>query len=102
MELPGAQGNRLATIQSTKIFSWDGKKLTKQTLQILSIQARSTVQKLAGIHHVGRATFMHVNGQPRVFADEGPGGGSVIKMNMGQENSIQIGYTETLALELLP
>jgi len=102
VELPGPQRNPLATIHSTKILRWNGKKLTKQALQIFSIQARSTVEELAGIHHVGRAAFVHVNDEPRVFSDEGPRGGSVIEMNMGQENSIQIRDAKALALELSP
>ena len=54
----------------------------EEALHFVPLQARGAVEEFGRIIHVSRAARVDVNAEARIFADERPGGPSVIHVDM--------------------
>ena len=77
------------------------QKFAEQALHVVPVQARGATKKFGWVNHVGNAARVDVNLKAGILADERPGGTSVIKMDVSQEDSAEIGNIESVSGELL-
>ena len=100
-DLAGSLSERLSSMEDRKIRLRNRQKLAEQTLQAFSIEPRSTAQKLSRVDQVLCAARMHIDFQAWILADECSGRGSVVQMNMSQQDGAEISDAHTFPFQLL-
>ena len=100
-KLAGSLSESLSSVKDRKIRRRNRQKVAEQTLQAVSIEPRSTAQKLSWVDHVLRAARMDIDFQARILADERSGRGGMVQMNMSQQDGVEIGNAHTFSLKLL-
>ena len=89
-----------ATGENLQILGRNGKEFAEHGLHGVAIEAASAAEEFFGIGHVRRADFVDVNLERGVFADERAAGASVIEVDVGEENEIEVADGETARGEL--
>src|SRR6202158_4809398 len=86
----------LAALERSHILLRHRNKFTPQPIDLITVQACSTFEQTCGVHHVRRASLMHIYPKPGIFSHQRPGRTRMIEMNMGQENRRQVGNSNSL------
>jgi hypothetical protein len=100
LELMRTESEALAAFEWIEVYGGNRQKFAEQLLQILSVETRSTLKKPGRVDHVGHSTRVDIDLQVRVLANERAGGGSMVKMDMSQEDGGEIGNGYAMLLEL--
>jgi hypothetical protein len=102
LQFARAERKSLAALEHVEIFLGYRQKVAEQTPHIVAIKALGTGEQIRGVSHMICAAHMNINLQMRIFLDKGTGGASVVKMNVGQKNGLQVIEGAMVNSKLLP
>lgn len=97
-----AARNSLAAFEHVEIFLGYRQKVAEQTSHVVAIKALGTGEQIRGVGHMICAAGVNIDLQMRIFLDKGTGGASVVEMNVGQKNGLQVTEGAMVNSKLLP
>src|SRR6516164_5462566 len=100
LKLPRAEGKDFAAFKDLEILVRHREELTIEALHLFPVKPGSATKKLGGISHMHCAPGVDEDAQSRILLNQGSCSACVIKMNVREQNSVQIGDAEFVPPQL--
>ena len=96
-----AGGDRFTTRQSPDIGRWDRFECSPQPVHRAAVQSCGAVEQFLRVDQVRRAALVDVERDARVLAEDGAAGASVIEVDVGEQDRVDVAEAQAAERQLL-
>jgi len=100
-QFPRAKRQSFAAMNDVQVILRDRKKITEESLHRAAIQTLRAGQQQLGIRHVSGAARVNIDFQKRIFFYKGTSSPGMVKMDVSEEDCLEVRDQQAVKSELL-